>query len=82
LTDPIKLAIEIIEQLIACHDEPTCPAITVGREALAALRSIKPDCRNCVHRNYTKGYCMTTIQCVDFDKFQALPLVNLTKETK
>lgn len=27
---------EIIEQLIACHDEPTCPAIAVAEEWLAA----------------------------------------------
>ena len=29
---------EIAEQLIACHDEPTCPAVTLARERLAAIR--------------------------------------------
>lgn len=27
---------EIVEQLIACHDEPTCPAVAVAKEWLAA----------------------------------------------
>lgn len=32
---------EIAEQLIACHDEPTCPAVCLARERLdaAAIRS-------------------------------------------
>lgn len=25
---------EIVEQLIACHDEPTCPAVALAREWL------------------------------------------------
>ena len=29
---------EIAEQLIACHDEPTCPAVRLARERLAAIR--------------------------------------------
>lgn len=26
---------ELVEQLCACHDEPTCPAVTLAREWLA-----------------------------------------------
>lgn len=33
---------EIAEQLIACHDEPTCPAVRLARERLAAIRSAAP----------------------------------------
>lgn len=34
---------EIINQLIACHEEPDCPAIKVGREIMARIagRSLK-----------------------------------------
>ncbi len=31
----IELGREIVEQLLACHDEPTCPALKVAREWLA-----------------------------------------------
>lgn len=31
---------EIAEQLCACHDEPTCPAVAVAREWLADPKAI------------------------------------------
>jgi hypothetical protein len=31
--------LEIVEQLIACHDEPTCPAVAVARELVGRIRA-------------------------------------------
>jgi hypothetical protein len=33
------LARDALTQLIACHDEPTCPALDVARQALAAIEA-------------------------------------------
>ncbi len=35
----LEFAIEMLEQMIACHDEPACPAIDCSREAIAACRT-------------------------------------------
>lgn len=86
MTDPIKLAIEAMESCVIDYydmvfDEEKVP------KALAALRSIKPPCQMCVQ--YTVGMnsgierCTLLAQdCTNFDNFQALSPVNLTKETK
>lgn len=34
----MRRAEDIIDQLCACHDEPDCPAVTLGRELQAELR--------------------------------------------
>lgn len=34
---------EIIEQLVACHDEPSCPAVTMALEWLAAAGGTAPE---------------------------------------
>lgn len=33
-----ELLIEVVEQLIACHNEPECPAIVAAQEALAKIK--------------------------------------------
>ena len=35
----IRDMMEMLEQLIACHDEPTCPAIAVAQECITAARA-------------------------------------------
>jgi hypothetical protein len=52
MTDPIKLAIEALDKLTKLgNGESYGNSIgnTIAFEALAALRSIKPDCRTCKH---------------------------------
>jgi hypothetical protein len=106
MTDPIKLAIEALENSLDLveadyksnwrHGIPTRQAQLAGhlaevdahKAALAALRSIKPDCRCCVNFNpFAISGCVFSekAMCTNFDQFQAmLPvcLTNLTKGTK
>ncbi|MFV0601851.1 MAG: hypothetical protein ACK5NE_08545 [Brachymonas sp.] len=36
--EALERAIDALTQMIACHDEPACPAIDCSREAIAACR--------------------------------------------
>lgn len=36
--DTIDELCEVVDQLIACHDEPTCPAVAVGKELLQCIQ--------------------------------------------
>jgi hypothetical protein len=95
MTDPIKLAIEALEGLFTSNDHDPPGGVAVWRlggslapkKALAALRSIKPDCRGCEFFESANGeeYCQrldpeTGNDCTNFDKFTPLPPVCLTKE--
>lgn len=31
--------VEALENLVACHEEPDCPAVTIGKEATTAGRA-------------------------------------------
>ena len=37
LREEKALLVEVVQQLIACHDEPRCPALDVARAALAKV---------------------------------------------
>ena len=59
---------EIVEQLIACHDEPTCPAVAVAKEWLAAApqapaepaaQAVEQDATLPVHEVWREGYRIT-----------------------
>jgi hypothetical protein len=78
MTDPIKLAIEALEK-----SQDLFPSIGRNRLALAALRSIKPDCRGCngiyQYQEDDVQYCARP--CTNGDKFQALAPVYLYRRT-
>ncbi len=56
---------EVVEQLIACHDEADCPAVAVAREWLAAqpaslaapAQPEVPDCNTCAHEGMANKEC-------------------------
>jgi hypothetical protein len=74
--EPIKLAIEALEY----HTAQTRP-ISKTERALAALHSIKPDCRTCQHKEPLLRICTLTVrkgkECVGGDKYQARPIIQL-----
>lgn len=35
----IRQMLEALEQLVACHDEPDCPAVSIGSDAITAARA-------------------------------------------
>jgi hypothetical protein len=86
--EPIKLAIEALDGLFT--SSTVYGGVAVWRlggsylptQALAALRSIKPDCRTCEHFDTRDNYCVRTItrkrtDCTNGDKYQARPIVQL-----
>jgi hypothetical protein len=88
---PIKLAIEALNHALYYVNNRTqvdIDAHLCAKEIttkIAALRSIKPDCRCCVNFNpFAISGCVFSekAMCTNFNKFQALSPVNLTKETK
>jgi hypothetical protein len=93
MTDPIKLAIEALERITEAYHDKTNPfhspihgdAVLALREikALTALRSIKPDCRGCMHywpkRDDMEHFC-GRLGCTNYDKFTPMPPICLTKE--
>ena len=38
-TELIRQLVEALEQLVACHEEPDCPAVAIGSEAITAGRA-------------------------------------------
>ena len=38
-TELIQQLVEALEQLVACHEEPDCPAVAIGSEAITAGRA-------------------------------------------
>jgi hypothetical protein len=94
MIDPIKLAIEALESLPTVRvmqqglwvSLEVQPGHVAARDrALTALRSIKPPCQMCKQVDFdsdTAKYCQSDVclGCTNFDKFQALPPVNLTRE--